>query len=69
MEKKVREIHVYARSNMNTFIRITLSKETDDLRSLISEALLKVSSYSTRFEEFRIEHIDSIPELKTPNLD
>ena len=69
MEKKVREIHVFARSNMGTTIRVTLSKETDDLRSLISEALLKVSSYSTRFEEFKIEHIDSISELKMPKLD
>lgn len=63
MEKKLRYIHVFACSNMGTQIRLTLSAETDDLRKLISDALYKVSQYSTRMEQFKIEHIDSISHL------
>lgn len=68
MEKKLRYIHVFARSNMNTRIQLTLSVETDDLRKLISDALYKVSQYSTRVEQFKIEHIDSIPHLTEPGV-
>lgn len=68
MEKKVCEIRICARSNMNTFILLTVSKETTDLRCLIEEALFKVSQYSTRYEQFKIEYIDSIPELKVPKI-
>ena len=68
MEKKLRYIHVFARSNMDTRIQLTLSAETDDLRTLISEALYKVSQYSTRMEQFKIEHIDSIPHLTVPDV-
>lgn len=68
MEKKLRYIHVFARSNMGTRIQLTLSAETDDLRKLISDALYKVSQYSTRMEQFKIEHIDSIPHLTEPDV-
>lgn len=63
MEKKLCYIHVMARSNFGTRIQLTLSAETDDLRKLISDALYKVSQYSTRMEQFKIEHIDSISHL------
>jgi hypothetical protein len=68
MEKKLRYVHVFARSNMDTRIQLTLSAETDDLRTLISDALYKVSQYSTRMEQFKIEHIDSIPHLTEPDV-
>ena len=68
MEKKLRYIHVFARSNMGTRIQLTLSAETDDLRKLISDALYKVSQYSTRMEQFKIEYIDSIPHLTEPDV-
>ena len=66
--KKIRYIHVMARSNMGTRIQLTLSAETDDLRKLISDALYEVSRYSTCMEQFKIEHIDSIPHLQEPDI-
>lgn len=68
MEKKLRYVHVFARSNFGTRIQLTLSAETDDLRKLISDALYKISQYSTRMEQFKIEHIDSIPHLTEPDV-
>jgi hypothetical protein len=64
MENKLRYIHVMACSNLGTRIRLTLSEETDDLRHLISMALLKLDSFNTASETYRIEHIDSISELR-----
>lgn len=64
MEKKLRYIHVMARSNMGTCIQLTLSEETDDLRPLISMALMKLSNFSTDSETYYIEHIDSISHLR-----
>lgn len=63
MEKKFRYIHVMACSNLGTRIQLTLSEETDDLRHLISMALVKLSNFSTDSETYRIEHIDSISHL------
>lgn len=63
MEKKLRYIHVMARSNMNTCLQLTLSEETDDLRHLISTALLKLSNFNIGSETYHIEHIDSISHL------
>lgn len=67
MEKKSRIIHVVACSNMNTRIQLTLSEETEDLRHLISTALLKISQFDNGPETYCIEHIDSIPHLYEPN--
>lgn len=64
MEKKLRYIHVMACSNMGTRIQLTLSEETDDLRHLISMALMKLSNFSTDSETYHIEHIDSISQLR-----
>lgn len=63
MEKKLRFIHVMACSNLGTRVRLTLSEETDDLRHLISMALLKLSNFSTDSETYCIERIDSISRL------
>ena len=63
MEKKLRFIHVAACSNLGTRIQLTLSEETDDLRSLISIALKKLSNFNTETEYYNIEHIDSISHL------
>ena len=63
MEKKLRYIHVMARSNFGTRIQLTLSEETDDIRHLISMALIKLSNFDTDTETYYIEHIDSISHL------
>lgn len=63
MEKKLRYIHVMARSNLGTRIQLTLSEETADIRHLISMALIKLSSFDTDTETYYIDHIDSISHL------
>lgn len=63
MEKKMRYIHVMARSNYGTRIQLTLSEETGDIRHLISNALIKLSNFDTSTETYYIEHIDSISHL------
>lgn len=63
MEKKLRFIHVMARSNFGMRIQLTLSEDTDDLRGLISIVLKKLSDFSTETEYYNIEHIDSISHL------
>lgn len=63
MEKKLRFIHVMARSNLGTRIQLTLSEETEDLLHLISTALLKISQFNNGSETYCIEHIDSISHL------
>jgi len=63
MEKKLRYIHVMARSNFGTRIQLTLSEDTDDLRGLISVVLKKLSDFNTETEYYSIEHIDSISHL------
>ena len=63
MEKKLRFIHVMARSNFGTCIQLTLSEDTNDLRGLISIALKKLSDFNTVNEYYNIEHIDSISHL------
>lgn len=69
MKKKFQEVHVYAVSNLNTRIKLTVSGETDDLREVIGEALFKLSQYNTRNEQFKIEHINSITQLKMPEIE
>lgn len=64
MEKKLRFVHVMARSNMGTRIQLTVSADTDDIRILIVDVLGKIAQYSSSSEEkFLIEHIDSISHL------
>lgn len=64
---KTRYIHVMVRSNLGTRIQLTLSEDTDDLRHLISMALLKISNFSTDSETYLIEHIDSVSHLHDPD--
>ena len=64
MEKKLRFIHVMARSNLNTRVQLTLSGESEDIRPLISMALLKLLNFNTDFETYYIEHIDSMSRLQ-----
>ena len=63
MEKKLRYIHIMARSNYGTRVQLTLSEETNDIRHLISNALIKLSNFDTSTETYYIEHIDSISHL------
>lgn len=63
MENKLRYIHVMARSNFGTRIQLTLSEETNDLRHLITMALMKLFNFNTDSETYHIEHIDSISHL------
>ena len=63
LEKKLRYIHVMARSNMDTCIQLTVFEETDDIRGLISVVLKKLSGFDNDFEKFKIEHMDSISHL------
>ena len=63
MEKKLRYIHIMARSNYGTRIQLTLSEETNDIRHLISNALIKLSNFDTSTETYYIEHINSISHL------
>lgn len=65
---KKRYIHVMACSNLGTRIQLTLSAETDDLRSLIADALVKIAQFSSSEEVFLIEHIDSISHLHDPEI-
>lgn len=64
MEKKMRYIHIMARSNYGTCIQLTLSEETNDIRHLISNALIKLSNFDTSTETYHIEHIDSMSFLQ-----
>lgn len=47
--------------------QLTLSAETNDLRILIADALVKIAQYSSSEESFLIEHIDSISHLHDMN--
>lgn len=64
---KTRYIHVMAHSDLGARIHLTLSEDTDDLRHLISKALLKISNFNTVSETFLIDHIDSVPPLHNPD--
>lgn len=67
MEKKLRYVNIVACSNFGTRIHLSLSEETDDIRHLISMALMKLSDFSTDVETFRIAHIDSMSHLHDMN--
>ena len=54
MEKKLRFVHVMARSNFGTLVRLTLSEDTVDLRNLINLALKKLASFNSETEYFNI---------------
>lgn len=64
MEKKFKEVHVYARSNIDTYVKTTVSGEVADLRDLIEETLVKILKLDNGYEKFTVENIDSIPHKK-----
>lgn len=64
MEKKLRFVNVMACSNLGTRIQLTLSAETDDLRQLVADALIKIGQYGSSQETFLVYHIDSISPLR-----
>ena len=63
MKKKLRFVHVMACSNLGTRIQLTLSAETDDLRQLVADALIKIGQYGSSQETFFVQHIDSLSRL------
>ena len=63
MEKRLRYVNVIACSNLGTRIQLTLSAETDDLRQLVADALIKIAQYGSSQETFLVQHIDSVPLL------
>ena len=63
MEKKLRFVNVIACSNLGTRIQLTLSAETDDLRQLVADALIKIAQYGSSNEIFLVQHIDSVSPL------
>lgn len=63
MEKQLRFVNVTACSNLGTRIQLTLSAETDDLRQLVADALIKIAQYGSSQETFLVQHIDSAPHL------
>lgn len=63
MKKKLRFVNVVAYSNLGTRIQLTLSAETDDLRQLVADALIKIGQYGSSQETFLVQHIDSMPHL------
>lgn len=63
MEKKLRFVNVVACSNLGTRIQLTLSAETDDLRQLVADALIKIGQYGSSQETFLVQHIDSVSHL------
>lgn len=63
MERKLRFVNVIACSNLGTRIQLTLSAETDDLRQLVADALIKIAQYGSSNETFLVQHIDSVSPL------
>lgn len=64
MEKKLRFVNVKACSNLGTRIQLTLSADTDDLRQLVADALIKIAQYGSSQETFLVQHIDSVPHFR-----
>lgn len=63
MEKKLRFVNVVACSSLGTRIQLTLSAETDDLRQLVADALIRIAQYGSSQEIFLVQHIDSVSHL------
>ena len=68
MEKKERIITVFAVSNWETKIQITMTEEVDDLTNLINKAISKIKELEKEKEKFKIVYIDSIRRQKIPEL-
>lgn len=68
MGKKKRYINIIAYSNLGTRLQLTLTGETDDIRELITTAVLKISKYENQSEQYRITHIDSMDYLEDSKI-
>lgn len=68
MEKKEKTISVFAVSNCETTIQVTMTEEVDDLTDLINKAISKIKELEKEKEKFKIVHIDSIRRQKIPEL-
>lgn len=64
MGEKKRYINIIAYSNLGTRLQLTVTSETDDIRELITTAVLKISRYENQSEQYRITHIDSMNYLE-----
>lgn len=60
MENTVRKLSVYARSNLGTFIVVSVSVDSleCDLKEYIYSLLSKIQSYNNKLERFKVEHIE-----------
>lgn len=67
MGKKKRYINIIAYSNLGKRLQLTLTSETDDIRKLITDAIIAISRYENQSEQYKITHIDSMSHLE--NLD
>lgn len=68
MEKKEKTVSVFAVSNCETTVQITMTEEVDDLTSLINKAIGKIKELEKENEKFKIVHIDSMRRQKLPEL-
>lgn len=68
MGKGKRYINIIAYSNLGTRLQLTLTSETDDIRELITTAVLKISRYENQSEQYRITHIDSMNYLEDSKI-
>lgn len=64
MGKRKRYINIIAYSNLGTRLQLTVTSDTDDIRELITTAVLKISRYENQSEQYRITHIDSMNYLE-----
>jgi hypothetical protein len=68
MGKRKRYINIIAYSNLGTRLQLTLTSETDDIRELITTAVLKISRYENQSEQYKITHIDSMNYLEDSKI-
>lgn len=68
MGKRKRYINIIAYSNLGTRLQLTLTSDTDDIRELITTAVLKISRYENQSEQYRITHIDSMNYLEDSKI-
>lgn len=68
MGKRKRYINIIAYSNLGTRLQLTVTSDTDDIRELITTAVLKISRYENQSEQYRITHIDSMNYLEDSKI-
>lgn len=68
MGKKEKTVSVFAESNCETTVQVTMTEEVDDLTGLINKAIGKIKELEKENEKFKIVHIDSIKRQKILEL-